>query len=191
MQEIRRYSLVAICLHWAIAALILFNIAIGRSAMEAIESKSDLPGGFYWLQFHKSIGVTILALTLVRLAWRVVKRPPAPIVTGWQGRAAAAMHHLFYVLMIAIPIGGLAVGTAKGFPTVYFGLFQLPDVPFLPRGGEAGMALGETIGEIHGTLAWLWLALIGLHVAAALKHHFIDRDATLARIIPGLSLRRS
>ena len=185
--DIRRYSLVAMTLHWLIAAAILANIALAWFADDLREGGNRLAGS-QLMQLHKSIGMTVLVLTLIRLAWRLVKSPPPMHVTGWQKTAAHAMHWLFYALMILMPLSGLAIGNARGIPNVYFSWFIVPALPFLPQGGDTGRALGGEIGDVHSTVGWIWLALIGLHVLAALKHHFLDRDDTLARMVPGLRL---
>jgi cytochrome b561 len=129
--------------------------------------------------WHKWAGVTILALAAVRLAWRLTHRPPAPPpMPAWQQRASALTHGLMYALFFAIPLVGWAYSSAAGFPIVWFGVLPLPD--FVP----ADKALAEAIKPWHGRLAWALVVLVALHVAAALKHHFIDRDGLLSRMRP-------
>lgn len=173
-----RYSLVSIVLHWTIAALIVWNILIGWST-------EDLRGvqKFETLQLHKSIGLTVLALALARLAWRLVNpAPPLPAhMKGWERLLARGTHVLFYVLMIGVPLGGWAIVSASPLhiPTRWFDLFTWPDLP-LPR----SRPLAHQIEEMHGLGAWVVIATLSLHVLGALKHQFVDRDAVLWRMLP-------
>ncbi|MEY4238862.1 MAG: hypothetical protein RL339_1463 [Pseudomonadota bacterium] len=173
-----RYSRGAIILHWLIALLIIGNF-IGAWTSE------DLPRDqkIVIVGYHKATGIVILLLTLVRIGWRVVYRPPALLDTlkTWEAALARVTHTLFYVLMLAVPLAGLGLHSAfgKGKPVSIFGLF---DFPALPVGSDK-----PTIGlfhELHELTATAMLVLFGLHVAAALKHQFIDRDSTMARILP-------
>jgi len=172
-----RYHGVAIWFHWAIALLVLANLALGLLH----ESLFD---GLRWVMpVHKSIGFTVLALTLGRIYWRLTHRPP-PHPSGmaaWERVAAGATHFLLYALMLALPLSGWAMvsGTAKRRPLEFFGLF---DLPYLP----VGQAVGGAARNAHGLLGWVMLALIALHVAAALRHHFLLRDTVLARMVPAL-----
>ena len=177
-------------LHWIIAALILANIAIGWSATSGLNAKPPDMAAFQWLQFHKSLGLVVLVLSLARLGWRFVSPPPPMAAQGWQKWAAHGLHALFYALMIGVPLVGVAIGNVKGIPNVFFGLFTVPALPFVPVEGYTS-PLGNTLADLHGLVGFAWLGLIGLHVAAALKHHLIDRDDTLARMVPGLQPRRS
>jgi cytochrome b561 len=135
--------------------------------------------------WHKWAGITFLALSLVRLLWRVTHRPPAlpaPITAAmptWQMRAYHATHHLLYVLFFAVPLIGWAYSSAAGFPIVWFGQIALPDLV------PANKALAELIKPWHELLAVTLMALAALHVAAALKHQWIDRDGLLQRMLPG------
>ena len=119
-------------------------------------------------------------LSFVRLAWRITHRPPPDLaMPAWQAKAAHATHHLLYALFFIVPLVGWAYSSAAGFPIVWFGVLPLPDL--LP----VDKALAEAIKPVHGWLAWTLIALVALHVAAALKHHFIDRDGLIARMWPG------
>ena len=132
------------------------------------------------VSYHKWIGITIFLLTLVRLAWRM-KHVPPPLpdtIPLWQQRAAQGLHHLLYVLLLCIPISGWLMSSAKGVPVVYLGLVQLPDLVGKDK------ALGNLLQEVHEVLDFGLLALVGMHIAAAIKHHFIDKDITLLRILP-------
>jgi cytochrome b561 len=104
---------------------------------------------------------------------------------AWETAAARGSHLLLYLLLFAVPLSGWLMSSAKGFQTVWFGVLPLPDLL------EKNPALGETLAQLHATLNYLFLGVIGLHVAAALKHHFLDRDDVLARMVPGLRPRRA
>lgn len=172
----RRYSLTAIVLHWTIAALLAFQISVGW-ALEDLGAR-----GFALFQLHKSVGIAILVLTLLRFAIRYSKPRPALAEGGWQGRLARAVHGGLYAFMLAAPLTGWAlVSTAKvKVPTLLFGIVPLPNLP-LPAGTH-GLAVGA-----HGLLASIGIALFALHVAGALRHHLLLRDGLLWRMIPGQS----
>ena len=128
---------------------------------------------------HKSFGITILALSALRLLWRLAHQPPADLpMPAWQQRAAHWTHRALYLLFFAVPLLGWAYSSAAGLSIVWFGVLPLPD--FVPVDKE----LAEAIKPWHGRLARLLAALLALHVAAALKHHFIDRDGLLSRMRP-------
>lgn len=176
-----RYSTVAVVLHWLLALVILAMFAVGVYM-------TDLPFSPQRLKlynWHKWAGVTFLALTLLRLVWRLTHRPPAlPLAVtrtmpGWQHRAYHATHHLMYLLFFAVPLVGWAYSSAAGFPIVWFGQMALPDL--LPVNQE----LAEVIKPLHKYLALALVALAGLHIAAAVKHHWVDRDGLLGRMLPG------
>lgn len=173
-----RYTPVAIVLHWLLALAIIGAFCMGVYM-------SDLPFSPTRLKlynWHKWAGVTILALSALRLLWRLTHRPPADApMPVWQARAVHAVHLLLYVTFFAVPLTGWAMSSAKGYPIVWFGVLPLPD--FVPKNAE----LGELLTQIHATLAWGLAALVLAHVAGALKHQFIDRDGLLSR----MSLRRT
>lgn len=167
-----RYSRVAMWFHWTIAALVILNLIIGIF--------HDAIGG---IPIHKAIGLTVLVLTAGRVAWRLGHRPPPlPAHTrAWEKGAAHATHWTLYLLMIAMPVTGwlMVSGSANRYPLTWFGLF---DIPYLPVGEAAG-GFGH---DAHALLGWLMLALVVLHVAAALRHRLILRDGVLARMAPAL-----
>ena len=170
-----RYSHVAILMHWVLALAIVGSFGLGLYM-------ADLPFSPQRLKlynWHKWAGVTILALSALRLLWRLTHRPPgdAPM-SAWQTKAAHATHTLLYVLFFAVPLVGWAYSSAAGFPVVWFGVLPLPD--FVP----ANKALAEAIKPWHAYLAYAMAALVLMHVAAALKHQFIDRDGLLLRMWP-------
>jgi len=180
-----RYSGVSIALHWTIAALIVAQIPLGWRM-------SELPLGeakFELFQLHKSVGLTILLLSLVRLAWRATHpAPPLPDpMRRWEKVFARATHVGFYVVMIATPLGGWVLVSASEFdvPTLLWGAIPVPHLPgFEAMSPEAKKAVYERVAAGHGALAWLGVGLLVLHVAGALKHHFINRDGVLQRMLP-------
>jgi cytochrome b561 len=188
-QETDRYTGVAIGLHWLIAALIVGQILGGWVMTDEATPRAQ---AFQMFQLHKSFGFTILALSLVRLVWRFAHPPPAlpPGMKGWEIAAARLTHVGFYALMIGIPLSGwVLVSTAPySVTTLWFGLFEVPKLPFLPD-LEGKKAVNEAAESAHSALAWATIVLLGLHVGAALKHHFIDKDGVLARMLPFLKAR--
>jgi cytochrome b561 len=163
-------------LHWAIVVLLAIQVPLGMIAKE-------LPAGLDRLVLmsrHKSLGITILALALIRLAWRWFDRPPPPPpMPRWQAIAARVNHWALYALLFALPITGWLTSSAANRPVSWFGLVQLPDF-VAPDAG-----LKEAFEEAHEVLVVLLLTLVVLHVAAALKHQFFDRDGLLFRMLPG------
>ena len=175
MSEIR-YTRTAIALHWLMALLLIGLFCVGLYM-------SDLPLSPQKLKiysWHKWAGVTAFLLVLLRLAWRVGHSPP-PLpagMPGWQKVAAHGLHHLLYLLMIAIPLSGWLMSSAKGFQTVYFGVLPLPDL--LQKNKE----VGDLLEVVHSSLNFTLAGLVVAHIAAALKHHLLDRDDVLSRMLP-------
>jgi cytochrome b561 len=168
------YSAPAVLLHWLVALLIFAAFALGVYMHELPLSPTKL--ALY--SYHKWIGITVLLLVAIRLGWRLTHTPP-PLpdsVAAWQRRASALVHGLLYVLMIAIPLSGWMMSSAKGFPVVWFGVLPLPDLVGKDK------ALGELLTGVHQALNFTLLALVILHVAAALQHHFIERLPFLQRM---------
>jgi cytochrome b561 len=187
-----RYGAVAETFHWLIAALVLANIALGFYFAN-VEAHDD-PIRFALVQTHKSLGLTVLVLSVLRLCWRLVNPvPPLPAGMGAGQRFLAhASHALLYVLIIAIPLAGWALVSASptGLPTLYFGLFPWPNIAFLadlPRLQKTPLRF--EFATVHVLLAYLALALVVLHVSAALWHHFGRRDEVLRRMMPGAKVR--
>jgi cytochrome b561 len=174
----QRYSTTAIVLHWLIAVLIVGAFTLGLVM-------TDIPGfsptKLKYYAWHKWAGVTVMALAMLRLLWRLKHRPPAlpTAMPAWQRGAAHGLHHVLYVLMFAIPLSGYFYTLAAGIPVVYFGLFQLPVL--IAKNPD----LAATLRPVHYWLNMGMAGLVGLHVLAALKHQFIDRDGTLRRMLPG------
>jgi len=176
MTSTGRYTNTAIALHWLLALAIVSSFAVGLY----MTSLSFSPTQLRLYNWHKWAGVMILTLSAARLLWRLTHRPPADLpMPAWQQRAAHAAHGLLYGLFFAVPLAGWAYSSAAGFPIVLFGVLPLPD--FVPVSRE----LAETIKPFHKWLAYGLAATVVLHVAGALKHHFIDRDALLQRMRPG------
>ncbi|MEQ8557147.1 MAG: cytochrome b/b6 domain-containing protein [Henriciella sp.] len=174
-----RYAAVAIALHWLIAAGIIFMILLGWN-MEDSESL---------FQLHKSVGITILLLTVARIVWRLLNPPPAlPAgMNPWEKMASHAVHLAFYGLMLLMPLTGwLLVSTAYNFdiPTVLYGLVSWPDIPGV--GFLANEGGHEAVEFVHSKLAWVAIVLLGLHVAGAVKHEISAEEGVLKRMIPGL-----
>lgn len=171
-----RYSRTAIALHWAIAGAILFQIAVGRE-LDALGRR-----GFDLFQLHKSIGITILLLSLIRLAVRLTKPRPPAAEPGVTGMLAGAVHAGFYIVMIGAPLTGwLLVSTSRvKVPTLLFGIVPLPHLP-------AGQGLNGLADSGHETLAWLAIGLLLLHLAGAARHHLLLRDGLLWRMSPARS----
>ena len=180
----QRYTAVAIALHWAIALMIIGLIAVGW----IMTGMSPGPDQFAIIQLHKSFGITVLLLSVARVVWRLMNRPPAePPMPKWQSLVSKAVHILFYILIIAMPLTGWIMASASGdAPTRYFDLvdIRLPGIPAL--NAETRHGIEEGFEQVHANLAWVIVALLVLHVAGALKHHFIDKDGLLARMAPGL-----
>jgi cytochrome b561 len=173
--QAERYSRVAIAFHWTIAVLVIFNIAVGLGHDPIPALRALMPA-------HKAIGLTVLALTALRIAWRVAHRPPPlPADTpGWERGAAHATHWTLYLLLVLLPLSGwvMVSGPEGRRPLSWFGAF---DLPYLPVTSPAA----EGAAKAHGLLGWVMLTLVLLHVAAALRHHLLLRDQVLARMLPG------
>ncbi len=182
-----RYSAVAIALHWILAIAILGMIALGWY-MGDLPNTAANKGDLY--QLHKSIGVSILVLTVARILWRIMNKPPEEVpMEHTQAMIAKAVHVGFYALMILMPLTGwiLVSASTSGFPTVIFNTFPWPHLPFLPDlSTDTKHALHPILENAHGKLAWVAIVLLGLHVAGALKHQFMDKDGLMARMLPGI-----
>jgi len=179
------YSRVAIALHWIIAALIVGNV-IGALTFDALLESADPADkqlGYGLIQLHKSVGLTVLILSLVRLTWRLLHGFPRlpEHMAGWEIVLARGTHVFFYAAMIGVPLLGWALVSASpaNFPIDYFGLFEWPQLPLADSA-----ALADGLSEAHETFAFATVAVLLLHVAGALKHHFLDRDDVLARMLP-------
>jgi cytochrome b561 len=169
-----RYNLFSVVIHWVMALLILITWSIAIVVGDMPLSPLRIVG-FSW---HKWLGITVLFLVIIRLLWRATHPAPKldlkmPI---WQEKVMALTHVALYLLMFAIPLVGWLMSSAKGYTVNYFGLFDLPDLVGKDK------ALGHQLKEVHELLANVLVALVGLHVLAALKHQFIDKDGLLGRM---------
>jgi cytochrome b561 len=172
----QRWGALAQLFHWVIVALVITQVVLANIA-------DDLPIGvakLATLARHKSVGITILALVTLRLLWRWANPVPVlpPTLRYFERRLARFTHGALYVLLFAMPISGWAMSSARGFPVSWWGFLQLPDFVSTDR------ALYERLHDVHETLAWTLGAVVLLHVAGALKHHFVLRDDVLRRMLP-------
>jgi cytochrome b561 len=174
--EAMRYTRVAVWLHWVIAACILFNLAIGW-----FHDSFPKPVAASLMGAHKAIGLAVILLALVRLAWRLSHRPPPydPILKAWERWFATATHWGFYLLLLAAPLTGWLMVSANGRPTSWFGLFDVGALP-IARGRE----VHEIYEARHEQVGYLMLALIVLHLAGALKHQLQGHRHLLGRMAP-------
>lgn len=168
------YGLISIVLHWLVAGGSIGLFGLGLWMVEL---------GYYhpWYrqapQLHKSVGLLLFGIMLLQLLWRHGNARPAPIVSALQIKAAVAVHSLLYVLLLAVTLSGYLISTADGRDIEVFGLFSVPAT-------LSGLEQQEDIaGRIHQLLAFALMGLATLHAAAALKHHFVDRDRTLTRML--------
>lgn len=170
-----RYAPLAIALHWLMALAILGLIGVG-TWMTGLKPSPDKIAIYNW---HKWVGLTVLALAAVRIVVRALHPPPPlPPMPRWQAWAARTTHGGLYALMLAMPLTGWLQNSAAGFPLSWFGLFRVPAL--IPR-DPADFRFWQSV---HEALAWAFVALILVHVGAALKHHCVDRDGLLARMLP-------
>lgn len=172
-----RWGALAQFFHWTVALLIVAQGTIGLSMVEM----ATTPAKVKVYALHKSIGLTVLALALLRLAWRAADRRPAdpPAMPRWQVLASRLTHAALYALILAIPLSGWLFNSAANFPLSWFGLLHVPSLT-----GGAAPALKALARTTHEALFWTLAAVLALHVGAALKHHLVDRDAVLARMLP-------
>jgi cytochrome b561 len=172
---IDRYTPLAIFFHWLLAFAIVGSFSMGLYMSDLPMSPTRLKL-FNW---HKWAGITIFALSALRLMWRLSHRPPADVsMPAWQQRAAHVTHIALYVLFFGVPLAGWAYSSAAGFPVVVYGVIPLPDFVPVDKG------LAESLKLLHKVLAFGLGLTVLAHIGAALKHHFIDRDGLLLRMWP-------
>lgn len=174
MPRSERYDRTAVALHWLIAALVVAQFAWGWW-MQGIPKQP--PGARVdAFNLHKSVGLTILALMLLRVSWRAAHAPPAlPPMPSWQATLARLTHVLLYVVLFLMPLSGYLGSVWSGYPVKYFGMT-------LPDWNWKNPALKELASGVHLVTAWVLATAAGLHVAGALKHVLVDRDGLLARM---------
>jgi cytochrome b561 len=176
-----RWGRVSQLLHWLIVVLIVVMAYLGLTM-------TDLPNNPYKIRLyalHKSIGLSLLALVILRLLWRGYTGAPRPLpgIPAWQERVASLTHFALYVLLLAIPLTGWIFNSAAGFPMQWFGVVNLPALT------GRSTALRELSGSWHELLFWALIVLALVHAAAAIYHHLFQHDATLARMLPRNWLR--
>jgi cytochrome b561 len=176
------YGRVAITLHWLTAALVVANLLLGLSMVDLPFS----PRKLQWYIWHKWIGITVFLVTSIRLGWRAVHPAPPPVpMPEWQRIAASVSHKLLYALLLFIPISGWLYSSATGVQVVYLGVVPLPNL--LPK----DKALADLLRVVHLGGNLTLFAMVCLHTAAALRHHWVDRDETLRRMLPFLKTKES
>lgn len=173
------YDALQIGLHWLVALLICCAFAFAW----IFDDMPLSPDKFKMINWHKWTGITVMALFVVRFAYKLLRGTPVvdPELPPLQRKLAISVHHLLYVLMFLLPFVGWLMSSAKGFPVVFWGVLPLPDL--ISKNAE----LGKLLGQMHELLAYGLLVLIVLHIAGALKHYVIDKDGTLARMLPFLA----
>jgi cytochrome b561 len=180
--NVARYHIGAIALHWVVAFVLIANLLLGLLLEDIADADK-----FQAYQWHKSLGVTVLLLGVLRLVWRLTHMIPAdlPNFKPWEITVSKITHVLFYVLMIGIPLTGWMIVSAspRNFPTMLFGLLPWPHLPFL-QGFVDQKEVMKSISDVHGALAYGILVLLVLHVGAALRHHFMLKDDVLLRMTP-------
>ena len=183
-----RYTAVAILLHWLIALGILALIVIGL-LMTQFQSTIGPMETFSLFQLHKSIGITVLLLAVIRILWRFTHKPPAlpADMKPVEKHAAHGLHWLLYILMLGLPLTGWAVVSSSPFnlPTVLYHLVPWPDLPVLPHLANKG-AVSHVLAWVHAYGAWTLIGLLVVHFAAVFRHQFIKHDNILARMVPGM-----
>lgn len=178
-------------LHWAIALLILANIAIGQTVAllpDAILEKFDVR---FWIDLHKSMGITVLGLAILRILWRVTHRPPplSQAFASWERTAAHAAHWLLYVMIFLMPLSGWAHDSAwvaaATHPMHLYGVLPFPRIGFFMAMDDASKDTWHTLlGNVHTWSAYTLYVLLALHIGGALKHQWIDRHSVLKRMLP-------
>jgi cytochrome b561 len=170
-----RYTGLAMTLHWLMSGLIITGFALGLYMVDLPFSPQKLK--FY--SWHKWLGITVFAIAAFRLLWRLTHKPPALThVKPWEAAAAHLAHTALYVLFFAVPITGWLMSSAKGFPTVYLGLIQLPDLV------QKDKELGDTLKVIHLYLNYGLAAIVIAHVAGAVKHEIETKGQFIRRMLP-------
>jgi len=171
------YGSVSKLFHWLTVLILIgmFTIGFFGGSVQDAATRSSLYQG------HKATGLLVIMITLLRLGWKLINpRPRLPDnIPAWQRKSANAAHFLLYGFLLAMPFSGWIMATAAGKYPNFYGLFVAP----LP-GIEQSKALAKTFSQVHGIIAWCFLAVIALHLLAALKHHFINRDTVLRNMLP-------
>ena len=187
-QPIQRYNTTAMALHWLVAALILINIVAGLTAV----SRGKDPSAQTVIDVHKSIGLTILGLVVLRILWRLAKTPPPMPRTyaPWETWTAHAVHYLLYALMLLLPLSGYihdsAWKEAPAHPILLYGLVHFPRLAYVKTLDPATKeAVHSGFAAVHLYLSYVLYALLALHLLGVAKHHAVDREEELQRMLPG------
>jgi cytochrome b561 len=179
-----RYGVVAIFLHWVMALGIVALAVIGLYIVHGHPEPMRL---FRLYQLHKSIGITILLAAILRLGWRLLQHPPRlpASMPPVERRVAAGGHWLLYAFLFALPLTGWALVSSSvyGIPTVLYGVLPWPDLPIFSTLADK-QRVETLLQHVHAYMAWTLIAVVAGHAGAALRHHFIKRDAVLWRMLP-------
>ncbi len=176
---VERYGAVAQGFHWIVALCVIGLLAIGLY-MTSLEPTT--PSVFKLYALHKSVGIVVLTLAVLRLIWKLTNPHPQALPThaAWEKFLARLTHIFLYFAIIGMPLSGWIMSSAKNFPVSVFNMFTLPNLV------GPSEEIARAAAQFHGVTAWALIAAITLHFAGALKHHVIDKDGTLRRMIPGL-----
>lgn len=174
-----QYGTVSKLFHWSIVLLILVQYYLVYWKKWVLPEKSAI-ANFYIGGLHKSIGVVFLLLAIFAVTWHVNNPKPAypPQMPKWEKQSALLVQGVLYLTFFAMPLSGLIMSTAAGYPPSFFGLFQFPQ--FIPK----NLLVSHFFFNVHEITGYIIIALVIMHVAAALKHHFIDHDSILKRMLP-------
>jgi len=177
--SMQRYGAISVALHWGMAALLVLLVAMGFY-MDGLPDAGYDTQKITLILVHKALGMLALALVVFRLVWRLANVLPRLVETlpDWQQVAARFVHLTFYALMFAVPVTGWLMSSAGGYPVPFFGLFDVPDLIGVNEW------LFPVLIAVHRWLAWMLVFFLVLHAAAALRHHFEQRDDTLRRMLP-------
>ncbi len=172
-----RFGVVAKSFHWGVALFIITLLCVGLYMTDLAPS----PQKFQIYGLHKAFGITVLLLACLRLGWKLGGVKPRALSSHakWERALAHLTHGFLYVAMLGMPLSGWAMSSAANYPVSVFGLFTLPNIV------PADESTVDAMKAVHGVLAWGLIGAIGLHAAGALKHHIIDKDITLRRMLPG------
>jgi cytochrome b561 len=178
MNTPNRYGFFTKFLHWIIAIVVLVQFYLAYWTICVLPPKSPT-GSFYINNLHKPIGMLALCFIIVFIFWRIINIKPnfPPAMANWEIKAAKLVHFLLYLTVLIMPISGLIMSVAAGYPPNFFGLYQVP--AFLEKNKE----IADFFFKIHGTTGLILAGLVVIHTLAALKHHFINRDFVLKRIL--------
>lgn len=191
LYEDEKYTRVAMLLHWAVALLMLGNVAIGQTIALLSDATLEKIDVRFWIDLHKSIGITVLGLAILRILWRATHRPPplSQVFASWERTAAHVVHWLLYVLIFALPLSGWAHDSAwvaaSTHPLTLFGVVPFPRMGFLMAMSDASKDYWhDVLGNVHTYCAYALYVLLALHIGGALKHQWIDRHSVIGRMLP-------